>query len=89
MSKCNKGYDVQVSKSRINRSVIEVVVAVVVSAVAVIIIIIIIIIIMLLLLFLVTGLFFLVLLLNQRWSHLSVFKFHTAVLSMLCVKFQV
>ena len=38
---------------------------------------------------LVTGLFFLVLLLNQRWSPPLRLKLHTAVLSVLCVMFQV
>ena len=67
VSKYIKGYDVRVSKTWINTSVIEVVVAVV-SAVAVIIIIIMLLLLLLLLLSLVTVLFFLVLVLNQRWS---------------------
>jgi hypothetical protein len=33
----------------------------------------------------VTGLFFLVLMLNQRWFSRSGFKFQIAVLSLLCV----
>jgi len=63
-----QGLRCQSQQSRINKSVIEVVVALVVSAVAVIIIIIIIMLVLLLLLLLslVTGLFFPVLLLNQR-----------------------